>query len=370
MDRRTRRLLAGLALAAAVLLAGCGGGKPAVCGPCETDELARERGYDVETVSETVTIDVQQDGSARWTARLALTGNATATLAEDETLTRSLVRATFARASGAASPDTPLNLSVRVEDSTLFVGFDDPSLASRHVGGGWLVERFNDEPGGAPFAGFGVRVDEVVLRGPDGTVVVNRPASGRVSGATVTWRGVVDKRTYVAFGPDRSLASRFAAEIAVAAAVVDWLLWPTFVGALPAMLLLAGVGSTLAYHHRSGPPWREDLVAGRRSALLVIVVVTVASVAITQLETAVVGLAVVVSPVLVLAALGRYGHRGPGVRTGGLAALASLPVPVSAGIVIGNGMTPLTVIWAGIAVLVGVPLYLLGVRVASAVQDA
>lgn len=370
MDRRTRRLLGGLALAALVLLAGCGGGKPAVCGPCETDELARERGYDVETVSETVTIDVRRDGSARWRARLVLTGNATATLAENETLTRSLVRSTFARAMGAASPDTPLNLSVRVEGSTLFVGFDDPALAHRHVGGGWLVERFNDEPGGAPFAGFGVRADEVVLRGPDGTVVVNRPASGRVSGPTVTWRGVVDKRTYVAFGPDRSLASRAAAEVAVAVAVAGWLLWPTFVGALPATLLLAWVGSILVYRYRGGPAWREDLVAGRRSALRVIVVVTVASVALTPLETPVVGMAVVVSPILVLAALGRYGHRGPSVRTGGLAALASLPVPFSAWMVVGNGLTTITVVWAGVAVLVGVPLYLLGLRVASTEEEA
>lgn len=368
-DGRTRLLLGGLAVASLLVLAGCSYQPPVVCGPCQADDLAEWRGYNVSTTSEVLTIDVRSDGSARWTARLELTGPALEEFRANATLARSLVRATFDDpATSSAAPSNPRNLAVRFDGDTLVVSFEEPALARPGTGGVMVVERFHDE-GNSGYGGYVVRADRVVLRGPEGTVIANRPPNGERRRSAVVWREYVDERTYVVFAPDRSMASNLAAELTVFRTVAGWVAWPTLVGAVHAAILLVALGLVAVGRHRDGRPWRSELLAGRVPAVVILAGAVAVAVGLPQLPTSTkthVFLGLLPVPSLSLGALGRFAHRGPRVRTGCLATLAAVPLPVSLWLVLGFGSaSALALIWALVAAVVGLPLYLLGRLLAS-----
>lgn len=339
-EHRARQVAGLAALAFLVALAGCSYQPPVVCGLCDADDYARGQGYDVTTARETLVIDVRQDGSARWTARMTLAGPDVATLRENETLVRSLARSTFEYAWTSASPASPRNLTVGFEGDTLVVGVDDPALAHRSVGGVLVVDRFNDERSGT-WGGYEIEADAVVLRAPEGSVVANRPPNGAVRPASVTWRRYVDKRTYVVFAPERTFAPDVAAEAAVLASVASWTLGPTLLGALPSVMLLGGIGVVLLYRPRPDGTLREDLRGGRRVAIAIVAGLFLATVALAwsrgEDSVSLLVWAVVANPVLVLGWLGLVSDGSHRYRTGGLAVLVVLPVAVSFAVVLEAG---------------------------------
>lgn len=368
MDGRWRRWLGLLALAALVWLAGCSYAVPNVCGAaCYAPSVAAEQGYNVTAEREHLTIDVRADGSARWTARLDLAGPGVSRLQADPAAVRSIARSSFEEPSFAVAPDDPRNLTTRFEGRTLVIAFDDPDLGHRSVGGVMVVDRFNREPTGSP-GGFEVEVDAVVLRGPAGTVVANRPPNGAVEGSSVTYREYVAKKTHVVFAPDRSTRSRWLAELAVFLEVLGWTFVPTVVGAVPAAGLLVGLGVILLYDRGADWDLSADLRAGRWWALGVLAALALASVAVTNGspkfgDVDLIGWLFLVSPAVVLGTLGAAAHRGPSVRAAGLVALAGLALAGSFGSVLvgGDGVNSalaFATIWAVGGVIVGTPLFL------------
>lgn len=380
MDGRSRRRFGLLALVALVWLSGCSFATPNVCGPpCYAAGIATEQGYNVTAEREHLTIDVRADGSARWTARLDLTGPGVSRLQADPSAVRSIARSTFEEPSFSAAPASPRNLTARLTGRTLVVAFDDPGFGHRGVGGLVVVDRFNREPAGSQ-GGYDVDVDAVVLRGPSGTVVANRPPNGAVRGSSVTYREYVAKKTLVVFAPDRTASRRGAAELAVFLEVLEWTLWPTLVGAVPGTSLLVGVGVILVYDRQSDWDLAADLRAGRWWAAGVLVALAVAAVWVVSSPNSnagvdVVGWAVLLSPVVALGGLGVVVHRGACVRAAGLAGLAGLAVAGSFGAVLLGGADlssalVYTSIWATAGVVVGTPLYVVGRRYVALLQEA
>lgn len=367
MNGRARRWLGLFALVALMWLAGCSYAVPDVCGvACDAGVVAANQGYNVTAEHARLTIEVRPDGSAHWTARLDLTGPGVSRLQADPAAVRSILRSTMAETGFSAAPANPRNLTARLHGRTLVIAFDDPGLGHRSVGGVIVVDRFNREAVG-DLGGYEVDVDEVVLRGPDGTVVANRPPNGDRHGSSVTYREYVARKTYVVFAPDRSGLWRGAVTLAVVLEVLGWALVPTVVGTVATSTVLVGTAVVLLYGRETDWDPYADLRTGRWRALGVLAGLAAVTVALTNGSPTVgdvdlIGWLFLMSPMVVLGGLGASSHRGPSVRAVGLAALAGLAGAGSFGTALSVGTEPVAVvvytgIWAVGNVVLGAALF-------------
>jgi len=231
-----------LALLAGAALAPVAASSPPrpVCPACGTlfERAADERGVDVTVHESAALVRVHGNGSATWTIHNRL--NATGGFREDPDALDATARALVAREYG---PPTDATLrATRIEGDTAVVVLHDPDAAERHAG--LLVVDYLHTGGDG--TGIRLNADRFSIRGPSGTVVTNRPASGRANGSTVTWTGSVagpgyvgpslDGSPYVAFGAPSDRGLRTVAALALATL-------PIVVGALGRFLL----GQTLLF---------------------------------------------------------------------------------------------------------------------------
>lgn len=235
---RERRVLAFLALAVLVALAGCSFDPPNVCGVCgrEVQATAGNHGVNLTAESSEVHVYLHGDGSAEWVERTELTDVGATELRENATLrNRVIERATKYRSAAPGTPD-----AVSVESGSLVVTYDVPNLAERYPGGVLVVDRFHRQRSGSSF-GYEVESDRAVLHAPDGMVVTNRPPASRWNRSAVVWQSSVPAQTYVAFGPTQSEVPSWPTRAAIAVEVARWAAVPVAIGSLVSVSVLGFV---------------------------------------------------------------------------------------------------------------------------------
>lgn len=254
--RRSTLALCALLLVGSLALPALASPQPTpVCGPCGGGFEEAATYYDVEqqfdVVHSTATVRVHRDGSATWTVRNRL-GNESqaATLRDRPGLLRQIVDRAITRSTLEGPTE---NVSVRVENRTVVVTFEDPYATTRMPGGVHVVDYFHSR-------GYDtwpvLTADRLSVVGPEGTAVTNDPAGAEVRGRNATWYGngsvkVWDAPTlttdaYVTFaepGPTAPATTTLAIALATLPIVV------AVVGSfhLPALLLfgLALAGSSV-----------------------------------------------------------------------------------------------------------------------------
>lgn len=233
IERRT--LLGTFALAALVLTTGCVDfpPDPTICVTCELGvESATADRYNVSVGHSELHIRVRENGTARWTVRSNLTGpDVDAFQSDPERVDWLADRAVTGSVDVEGITHLGVhggsveNVSARMTGDTLVVSFTVAGFAERGFGNVLLVDYFHTEAQ-AP-ASYSLGTDRLVVRGPPGTVVTNRPPTGVVTdgGQTVTWHpsdARVQGTTYVAFGTDRGRATNLATKATIGAAVAEW----------------------------------------------------------------------------------------------------------------------------------------------------
>lgn len=264
-----RRLLATAFLLLFVALAGCHALAPLeepVCHACEAGVEGVDDS-DVTVDSSSLQVDFMANGSGRWTVTAAVSGPDAERLRTNETAVRLLAeRAVANRAYVDGTGYRPIhggnvsNLTARFANGTLTIGFTVADAAGQGPGGTLLVDYLHTEWERPPDHLLGA--DEVMFRGPPGTVVTNDPPGGRLTedGRAVVWTGSgtrVSSHTYVTYGPDRSAGSRAAGQAAIASHVVQWAgprIVATAAGPVVGLAVLFAVLWLVVY-------WRDDALA-------------------------------------------------------------------------------------------------------------
>ena len=217
-----------------------------VCGVCSDpfEKAAREVDIDLTIESSELDVQVGDDGTGHWTARVMVDDGSAAAFRDNPELLEQVVSQTYE--DHWVFVDDPQNLDARMDGDTVVVTFDVPEMAYRGYGDVLLVDYFNAD-GNTRFVY--VDADRFTVSGPDGTVLVNDPERLNTDDeTTATWLGgpgdsqSIDDETYLAFGPDHSLTTQAAAYATIAADSASYLV-PDLVGAalLPTLLMALGV---------------------------------------------------------------------------------------------------------------------------------
>lgn len=225
-----------------------------VCGYCgaEFATAAADQGVEAEVAESTAVVQVHEDGSATWTVRNRLSSGAEA-FRNDSELLDSVVEDLQTQRSGL--PDDVGSVEARVDGDVVVLTVRDHDAASRHAG--VLVVDFLHDGERNPW--YVVNADRFTVRGPEGSVVINDPASGRVDGGAVTWRGSSPDRwdaprltgsPYVAFGADRSAGMELRTHAALALAtlplvvesVLEYVLLPAIAFSMLLGAVVVGIG--------------------------------------------------------------------------------------------------------------------------------
>ncbi|MFC7139401.1 hypothetical protein ACFQMA_06060 [Halosimplex aquaticum] len=170
----------------------------AVCGVCGDglESAADDAGLALTVERGAATIDVRDNGTGHWHARVRIDGDAADRLRANETLRERVVRASLDRRTVV---DDPRNLRTRVENATLVVDFDVAGVAHRGAGGVVLVDLLDWR---TRAAGLRLDADELRIRGPNGTAVTRAPPGATAEGRSVVWRSADSD----GFGGDTRLA--------------------------------------------------------------------------------------------------------------------------------------------------------------------
>lgn len=308
-----------------------------LCSVCSADfdAIAEDHDVDLATGGSALTIDVDEDGSSQWTARIEITDGADE-LRGDETLQRALVETPDER----HVVDERRNLTTRVEDSAFVLSYEGPTVGYRSAGT-FVFDLLTREPNRAGVYGG---ADRVVLLAPSNhTVATTPPAATEANESAVVWggddgddgvavrsdgsdTGASVEQSYVTFAPEGTWLGGMQGQAAVALAVGPaYVVGLATAAALPVVALLAS-GAILSRRRRRGGTRRDR----RRPALagfgLAVVGVGVGAAVLargTVPDAPVLALALVVPTVVFFAlgyATGTREHRSL------LATLAVLPV--------------------------------------------
>lgn len=216
-----------------------------VCGVCGSSlkSAAHEAGVDLTVESSTVTVRIDDDGTGRWTARTTVDPDAAGAFREDPARLDRTVRDAFENGRSLVGDDAE-NVTAELDGDTVVVTFAVPEMAHKGMGGVLLVDYFNSE---GTTRWVYAPVDRFEVRGPEGTVLVNDPPDALEADGAAYWprgddgRESIDSETYLAFGPDRSLGTRVAAEGSIAADAAPYLL-SDLLGAALVPTVLMGLG--------------------------------------------------------------------------------------------------------------------------------
>lgn len=225
-----------------------------VCPVCAYDERygAEASDVDLNVTESTVAMTIQEDDSARFTARLDLTESSAAALRDNESAVDAVVDAAFDRRY-VGHDRGARNVTSSVADDELVVAWMIPDAARDGPGGTTIVTLFGERSNAIV-----LRADRLVLASANDERVVNRPATGRVEdlaatgdgsrdGERVVWTGDADFRTrrhlddgtYVAFAPREGVLASAAAELGVARLVGPTMVSDAAVAGAPSAVLLA-----------------------------------------------------------------------------------------------------------------------------------
>lgn len=229
IDGNRRRVLVLLALLAMATLAGCSGTYQSMCWSCDRGiDDAVSNGSGDPVASTELEIQLLSDGDARWHVRAVLNADAAARLeANRSRLQRIGERAVYGDEPGdRRSPigaDRIGNVSTALHEETLHVRFRVDDFAEQRRDGLLFVDAFQSR---GEADAFDIGADRLVLRGPNGTVLVNDPPSPDASpdGRTLVWtdtRGV-SENMYVVYGEDDGFSERALAQGYIAEDVLGW----------------------------------------------------------------------------------------------------------------------------------------------------
>ncbi|WP_435335542.1 hypothetical protein [Haloarchaeobius sp. TZWWS8] len=221
------------------------------------ETTARAEGVTVRVAESTFSGDLDESGSATWTATVILDEGASA-LADDATRRNRIVRTIYA--SDETVFDDPRNLSTTVTGDTLTVRFDTPAVADHGPADVLVFDAFARGPG----LGIVVDADRMTLSGPADAVVTHASGSTSTDGNSTRWSttgagAYIDSAATVIFAPDPGPVGGIATVLALRLTALT-LLWPTlarFAG-VPSVILgvsatgLLFVGGHLAKNHRFG----------------------------------------------------------------------------------------------------------------------
>ena len=228
-----------------------------VCGFCgeqfagEADDSLHDT--NVSVAESTATVRVHENGSATWTAKNELAEGAAALREDSDALD-----GVAGRLAGDhyGLPWEASLVDARMDGDTAVLVYRDADAAKRHAG--LVVVDYLHDDGGVPR--YYVNADSFTLRGPEGSVVRNTPASGSVDGDAVTWTGdgdpyggsAVEGSPYVVFGPEAGGSPDVRSHAAVAlatwpivqGALEQYVLWQTLVFGLSLGVLAYGIRRT------------------------------------------------------------------------------------------------------------------------------
>jgi hypothetical protein len=183
-----------------------------LCGVCDDSltDSATDHGVGLSTGKSHLSIQVAENGSARWRARVELRSGADA-LRKDDRRRRNIVRNSVDR-SAMEGPD----VRSAVENDTLVVTYRESDFARRSAGA-VVVDSLTGPS-------LTVRADSIVVHAPPGYRPANRPTGdATTNGSAVVWSGGPDEigfePTYLAFVPTDALAASVTGLFATALAV-------------------------------------------------------------------------------------------------------------------------------------------------------
>lgn len=233
--RDRRRVLGLVAVAALLALAGCEGPtyRHTVCGVCENGASPLDGGVG----SSEMEIQVYENGTARWTARVDVSGSDTEAVAAQTDAVARAIRNDFDHEDYfvTAHRGEVRNVSVYVDGETLVATYLVPDTATVRPDGYLVVKRFHGAHVEFPeySQAYGLGADRVRVKAPSGMRVVNDPPDAGVigDGDWVVWADdrtadyhaySVPLDTYVVFGPDRTPTQRAAGRAVVAHETLAW----------------------------------------------------------------------------------------------------------------------------------------------------
>lgn len=194
-----------------------------VCGPA-FENAAERHGVDVSVERSTAVIEVHENETATWTIENELSGGAEQFREEPRILER-----TARNPAHDLVPADPELVSAGMDGDVAVLTYEEVGAVERHAG--LLVYTGLEHDG---WESYYLTVDELVVRGPDGTVVTNDPEGGKVDssgagelagsgtdeggGSAAIWHGDgsvghyheaprFDERPLVVFGPGDAAGS-------------------------------------------------------------------------------------------------------------------------------------------------------------------
>jgi len=265
-------LLAVLAALAAVALATAA--VPAssppepLCSVCDStfERTADEHGLNATVAQSTVGVAVREDGTARWTVRNRLANESAVERLRSEP---GLLDEVVAGALEYDSPDSDrvTDVSSRVDGDAAVVSFEHESFADRTRGDALVVDYLHT---GGTRESYVLEADRFEVVGPEGSVVVNDPASGRIGDGRVTWVSGDEKYdgdiyvsdTYVAFAPGDGPLTTAAVRVAFAERALPVVLDNVAMLAPAGLAVLGGLVGVRQLRRRWWIPQQRATLAG------------------------------------------------------------------------------------------------------------
>ena len=205
-----------------------------------------------------VTVQVWENGSSRWTERLELDQRTAETLVTNPSLRRQAIEDSF----GRYVLNEPATFESSIENRTLQVRYRVADSGHQGVEGVLLFDQFHLS---APW--YDANADRVVIRGPPGTTVVNEPPTGIVENGPVVYGDGIDptSETYIAFASDDGLVTDYAAGLAMALNLgpVMFAQAIPYAGVLSLIWGLVGAGTVV--HGRNEPDTSAETPATDRA---------------------------------------------------------------------------------------------------------
>lgn len=222
-----------------------------VCGRHVT-YASQGAGVDLDVVESEVVMRVQDDGSARFRARVTVANETASALRENESAVETVVDEAF-EYGYVGDERGARDVTASFADDRLRVAWTIPDAARDGPGGTTILTLF-----GEARPGIQLGADRLVLYGDDDARVVNTPKTGVVEdlaatgngsrdGERVVWNGSADhddpghleRGTYVAFAPREGVLASAGGELGVALAIGPTMLSDAIAAGGPSAVVLA-----------------------------------------------------------------------------------------------------------------------------------
>ncbi len=246
MDRRLAlafAVLGGVLVIGAALPVAASPAPLPACPPCDSgfERSATSHGLDTEVQHSSATVQVHQDGSARWTVRVIPTNETVLErLAANDSLATSVAGDSFGTRYGGGI-DHEL-IDARVADGAFIIEYRTLNVVESGPFGTSVLTYFRDSPGAYIYTGLGA--DELTVVAPEGMTVAR--GFGEVSESRMQATRLSDARDgpFVVFAPEGSPVPGLLGTLAVASALAGVIVRNLLMFvAVPASILVGGVAA-------------------------------------------------------------------------------------------------------------------------------